>query len=166
MAASFPQLAARGLAKSFGGRAILRGLDLDVAAGARIGVLGPNGGGKSTVLRILAGVEEPDAGTVTRRRGLVVAHLPQIVPGDERDARATVLAARPELAALEAELHAVERRLAEPALAHDLDAMGRALVRQERLLAHWADAGGDRADGEALGHLRALGLDDEALALP
>jgi ATP-binding cassette subfamily F protein 3 len=166
MATAVPQLAARGLTKSFGGRAVLRGLDLDVAAGARIGVLGPNGGGKSTLLRILAGEEEPDAGTVTRRRGLVHAFLPQIVPGDGRDARATVGAARPELAALEADLHAAEARLADPALAEDLGAMTRALARHERLLARWIEAGGDRADGDALGHLRALGLDDAALRMP
>jgi ATP-binding cassette subfamily F protein 3 len=159
-------LVARGLTKSFGGRAVLTGLDLDVAPGARLGVLGPNGGGKSTLLRILAGEEHPDAGSVIRRRGLVHAFLPQIVAGDERDARATVNAARPELAALEQELHAAEARLADPRLAHDMDAMTRALARHERLLARWADAGGGRAEGEALGHLRALGLDEAALAMP
>src|SRR4051794_4716872 len=159
-------LVARGLTKSFGGRAVLTGLDLDVEPGARIGVLGPNGGGKSTLLRILAGVEEPDAGTVIRRRGLVHAFLPQIVGGDARDARATLRAARPELAALETELHAAEQRLADPRLAHDLEAMTKALARHERLLARWTQAGGDRADGEALGHLHALGLDDGALAVP
>ena len=153
-----PQLAVRGLQKSFGSRAILRGLDLDVEAGSRIGILGPNGGGKSTLLRIVAGFDQPDAGTVTMRRGLVLAHLPQIVDGDERDALSTVRAARPELAALEAELHAAEAKLADPRLASDLDAMTRALAHQERLLARWSEAGGDRAEGEALGHLRALGV--------
>ena len=68
-----------------------------------------------------------------------------------------MLAARPELAALEAELHAAEERLADPRLAADLDAMTRALAHHERALARWTDAGGDRAEGEALGHLRALG---------
>ena len=102
------------LTKSFGGRAVLRGLDLDVAEGSRIGVLGPNGGGKSTLLRILAGLEYPDAGAVTWRRGLVHAFLPQLVPGDAHDPVATVLAARPELAALEADLERAEARLAEP----------------------------------------------------
>jgi ATP-binding cassette subfamily F protein 3 len=160
MATSVPQLAARGLTKSFGGRAILRGADLDVAAGARIGVLGPNGGGKSTLLRILAGLEAADAGEVTARRGLVLAHLPQIVTGDERDAAATVRAARPELAELEAELHAAEARLADPALAADLAALTKALARHERALERWTAAGGDRAEGEALGHLRALGITD------
>jgi ATP-binding cassette, subfamily F, member 3 len=159
-------LSARGLTKSFGGRAVLTGLDLDVAPGARIGVLGPNGGGKSTLLRILAGLEAPDAGAVTRRRGLVHAFLPQIVGGDGRDALATVRAARPELARLEEELHAAEAKLADPRLVADLDAMGRALANHERLLARWAEAGGDRAEGEALGHLRGLGLDDAALRMP
>src|SRR3954468_9210407 len=96
-APSIPLLAAKGLVKSFGGRRILDGLDLDIADGARIGVLGPNGGGKSTLLRLLAGEDASDSGTVTWGRGLVVAVLPQHVPGDDRDALATVRAARPEL---------------------------------------------------------------------
>jgi ATP-binding cassette subfamily F protein 3 len=152
----------RGIAKSYGGRTILRGADLDVAAGARIGVLGPNGGGKSTLLRIVAGLETADAGEVTRRRGLVLAYLPQIVDGDDRDALATVRAARPELAVLEAELAAAEARIA----TGDLDAMARAIAHHERVLARWTEAGGDRAEGEAVGHLRALGLDGAEPALP
>src|SRR5436190_505082 len=48
------------------------------APGARIGVVGPNGVGKSTLLRIAAGVEEPDTGTVTRAPGwLTVGYMPQ-----------------------------------------------------------------------------------------
>jgi ATP-binding cassette, subfamily F, member 3 len=161
-----PLLSARGLEKSFGGRLILNGLDLELADGMRVGVLGPNGGGKSTLLAMLAGLEEPDGGTVTRRRGLVHAFLPQHVPGDERTPLAWVRAARPELAELEDQLHAVERRLADPALAHDLDAMARALAHQERLLAQWSEQGGDRAEGEARTLLDDLGVPDDALELP
>jgi ATP-binding cassette subfamily F protein 3 len=162
MAVSIPQLSARGLTKSFGGRAILKGADLEVAAGSRIGILGPNGGGKSTFLRILAGLEHPDAGDVTARRGLVVAHLPQIVDGDERDALATVRAARPELGALETELAAAETKIA----TDDLDAMARAIAHHERLVARWTELGGDRVEGEALGALRALGIEGVALEIP
>jgi ATP-binding cassette subfamily F protein 3 len=164
--ANVPLLSARDLKKSFGGRLILDGLDLELADGMRVGVLGPNGGGKSTLLAILAGLEHPDGGTVTRRRGLVHAFLPQHVPGDERTPLAWVRAARPELAALEEELHAVERRLADPRLATDLNAMGRALAHQERLLAQWAEQGGDRAEGDARGLLDELGVPDDALAMP
>jgi ATP-binding cassette, subfamily F, member 3 len=161
-----PLLSARDITKSFGGRLVLDGLDLEVADGMRIGILGPNGGGKSTLLAILAGEEYADGGTVTRRRGLVHAFLPQHVPSDERTPLAWVAAARPELAALDEELHAVERRLADPALAGDLDAMGRALGRQERLVAQWSDQGGDRAEGVARGLLDDLGVPEEALTMP
>jgi ATP-binding cassette subfamily F protein 3 len=154
-----PALAARGLAKSFGGRLVLAGVDLDVPAGARLGVLGPNGGGKSTLMRILVGLEEPDGGEVIRRRGLVDAFLPQIVPGDERDALATVLSARPELAELETALVTVERRIA--TLTDDLDAMQRALGHQARLLERWEQVGGDRAEREARSHLQALGMEED-----
>jgi ATP-binding cassette subfamily F protein 3 len=159
-------MSARGLVKSFGGRRILDGTDLELADGARIGVLGPNGGGKSTLLRILAGVEHADAGDVTRRRGLVVAFLPQEVAGDDRTPLATVLEARPEVAELEAELAGAEARLADPALAQDLDAMTRALARQERLLGRWEELGGDRVEGEARMHLRDLGLGEAELSRP
>lgn len=68
--------------KSYGGRAVLQGLGMKVNAGARIGLVGGNGSGKSTVLRILAGTEDVDAGEVIRRRGLSVASLPQYIEGD------------------------------------------------------------------------------------
>src|SRR3954462_4987144 len=159
-------LAALALTKHFGGRRILQGLDLDVDSQARIGILGPNGGGKSTTLKILAGLETADDGTVTYRKGLVTAFLPQIVDGDERDPLSTVKAARPELEQLETELHAAERKLADPHLASDLPAMTKAVAQHERALAKWTDAGGDRAEGDALGRLRALGIDGQLLQMP
>lgn len=57
-------LAARGIRKSFRRRQVLAGLDLDIAAGELVAVVGENGTGKTTLLRILAGDLRPDAGTV------------------------------------------------------------------------------------------------------
>jgi ATP-binding cassette subfamily F protein 3 len=157
-------LQARGIAKSFGSRSILEGLDFDVEAGARLGMIGPNGGGKSTLMRILAGEELPDAGELTARRGLVVAYLPQQLEGDERDARHTLRAARPDLDELEAELERVEAQLS--TLGDDLDRMARALRRQEELLERWTAAGGPGFDGRARALLVDVGLDDGQLARP
>jgi len=55
----------RGLTKRFAGNDVLRGIDLDVAQGERIAILGASGSGKSTLLRCLNFMEMPDAGTVT-----------------------------------------------------------------------------------------------------
>jgi ATP-binding cassette subfamily F protein uup len=60
---------------------------LGVAAGDRIGVVGRNGDGKSTLLRLIAGLEEPNAGAITRTRGTSLALLGQ---GDEVDEHRTV----------------------------------------------------------------------------
>ena len=62
-------LAGRAITKSFGSRLILDGADLAVEPKARIGVVGPNGGGKSTLLKILAGLEAPDGGEVVASPG-------------------------------------------------------------------------------------------------
>jgi ATP-binding cassette subfamily F protein uup len=63
--------------KGYGSRSVLREITLGVSAGERIGVVGQNGGGKSTLLRLIAGVEEPDTGLVTRAGDVGVALLGQ-----------------------------------------------------------------------------------------
>ena len=60
-------LAARGIDKSYGRRRVLAGLSLEVGSGELVAVVGENGTGKTTLLRILAGDLRPDAGTVCLR---------------------------------------------------------------------------------------------------
>jgi ATP-binding cassette subfamily F protein uup len=75
------------VAKAYGIRPLLRDVSLGVGEGQRIGVVGRNGDGKTTLLRLLAGLEEPDAGRVSRSRSLRLGYLTQ---GDELAADATV----------------------------------------------------------------------------
>ncbi|HEV8480144.1 MAG TPA: ABC transporter ATP-binding protein [Candidatus Eisenbacteria bacterium] len=63
-AADTPVLSVRGLEKSFGGRPVLAGVDLDVASGESVVVIGRSGGGKSVLLKHLVGLVKPDKGTV------------------------------------------------------------------------------------------------------
>jgi ATP-binding cassette, subfamily F, member 3 len=150
----------RAIEKYYGGRAVLRGLEMSVNAGAKIGLVGGNGTGKSTLLRILAGTEEVDAGEVIRRRGLGVASLPQYVEGDLRTPMDVVRAARPEISDLLEELEACEAQLGSSEVAADLRRMQRVLERQERLLRRFTELGGPGFEGEARGYLRSLGLGD------
>ncbi|HEY0711992.1 MAG TPA: ATP-binding cassette domain-containing protein, partial [Polyangia bacterium] len=68
---------AKAIAKQYGERAIFSGIDLLIAPGTRLGLLGPTGCGKSTLLRVLLGEEPPSAGTVMRADGLMVASFEQ-----------------------------------------------------------------------------------------
>jgi len=70
-------LSARRLARALPQRTLFEGVCLHVEEGDRIGLIGPNGGGKSTLLRMIAGLEESDEGEITRRRGLRTACVPQ-----------------------------------------------------------------------------------------
>ncbi|HEY0126351.1 MAG TPA: ATP-binding cassette domain-containing protein, partial [Blastococcus sp.] len=63
--------------KAHGTTVILDDVSLGVAAGERIGVVGRNGGGKSTLLSLLTGADDPDSGRVTRRGDLAMGVLDQ-----------------------------------------------------------------------------------------
>ncbi|MFF8874478.1 ABC-F family ATP-binding cassette domain-containing protein [Streptomyces massasporeus] len=67
-------LLAHDLVRSLGGRRVLDGVSLTASPGHRIGLIGENGVGKSTLLRLLGGVDEPDGGTVSRPDGLGFLH--------------------------------------------------------------------------------------------
>jgi ATP-binding cassette subfamily F protein uup len=70
-------LVTRGLAKSLGGRPLIRGLDLAITPGTRVGLIGPNGSGKTTLLDLLAGTLAPDAGDIERADGLRLVRFEQ-----------------------------------------------------------------------------------------
>ena len=60
----------------YGTRAILDNTTLGIQDGERLGLVGRNGAGKTTFLRILAGLQHPDSGEVSRQKDLVVSYLP------------------------------------------------------------------------------------------
>src|ERR671920_1895582 len=62
--AAVPDIRLRGLVKRYGGQAAVDGIDLDVLRGEFFTLLGPSGSGKTTTLRMIAGFERPDRGTI------------------------------------------------------------------------------------------------------
>ena len=75
-------LAAVGLTKGFEGRTLFSDLELEVAAGERIALLGDNGTGKSTFVKLVMGEETPDSGYVYRGPAVKLGYLPQLVKFD------------------------------------------------------------------------------------
>ncbi len=70
-------ISATGLAKAYGAQKVFEGVQLNVPHRARIALVGPNGVGKTTLLRLLVGLERPDQGSIQRARELRVGYLPQ-----------------------------------------------------------------------------------------
>jgi ATP-binding cassette subfamily F protein uup len=87
MSAARSLVSLNGVRKEYSTRTVLREVTLGVTAGERIGVVGRNGEGKSTLLRLIAGVEVPDGGVPTRVGELGIAMLAQ---GDELREDATI----------------------------------------------------------------------------
>ena len=75
-------LALKGLTKGFDGRTLFEGINLRMEGGERIGLIGDNGTGKSTLLKMIVGEENPDAGRIRQGPQVRPAYLPQIVHFD------------------------------------------------------------------------------------
>jgi ATP-binding cassette subfamily F protein 3 len=118
-----------GVGKSFGDRVLFQGVDLQVASGDRIGLVGANGAGKSTLLRIAAGDDAPDEGRCHRARGARIARLRQeIDPDQPHSVREEASKALAHLDEVEQELRALEARMAadghvEPEVAERYDVL-------------------------------------------
>jgi len=98
---------------SFGGPLLLEGIDLSIDRGERVCLVGRNGAGKSTILRLLAGEIKPDRGKIVYQQGLRIALLTQEVPQDITGCVFDVVAAGlGEQGKLLAEYHTISSRLA------------------------------------------------------
>jgi energy-dependent translational throttle protein EttA len=135
-------------------RQIIKDISLSFFQGAKIGLLGLNGAGKSTVLRIMAGADEEYEGEVTRMGGIRVGYLPQEPRLDTaRSVREEVEAAQGDVAEAQAKLEAIYAAYSEP----DAD-MEKLAEEQARLEAIIANAGADTGN--------ALEIAADALRLP
>ncbi|MFE6305591.1 ribosomal protection-like ABC-F family protein [Nocardiopsis sp. NPDC057823] len=147
------QITLTGVAKHYGDHTVLDGVDLTIAPGERVGVIGDNGSGKSTLLRLLAGEEAPDNGEVLVAAPGGVGYLPQtlervgVMTGTVGDAVDHALA---DLREMEARLHRSEASLGTAGPA-ELAAYG-------DLLSEFEARGGYEADARVDAGLHGLGL--------
>jgi ATP-binding cassette subfamily F protein 3 len=149
------------LSKSYGIQDVFAGVNLALPHQARIALVGMNGVGKSTLLRLLAGLEDPDSGQVQRARNLRVGYLPQesidhypdLFPQDET-LWELALAAFGALRSLESQLTQLEEAMA------DSKQVDRALQQYGVLQEQFERDGGYTYQARVKQVLRGLGFND------
>ena len=129
-----PLLTAVNLSKSFGPVDIFPEISFSIPHRARIGLVGPNGVGKTTLLRILIGEEESSSGTVHKARGIRIGYLPQeAVLVSSRNVWEECLTVFQHLLQMQQELHQLETALSEnPASDELIEAYGTLQTRFDR----------------------------------
>jgi ATPase subunit of ABC transporter with duplicated ATPase domains len=140
-------LVARDISKGFAAVQVLDGVSLVVSPGDRVGIIGPNGIGKSTLLRVLAGLEQPDRGEVIRAGA--VGYLPQEPEARPGETVRGYLARRTGVGDAEREMDELATQLdADPGLA----------ARYGEALERFLHLGGEDFDARAAATLEDVGL--------
>ena len=149
-------LTTSGLSRSFGTRTLFEDVSLRLGAGRRIALVGSNGTGKTTLIEVLVGRQEPDSGAVHRPKDLRIGYLPQELPTETgRTVFQQVMLGAEAVTGLAHQIEALGHRLAETSGA-----------QAERLLADYGEAqsrfeqlGGYAVEAEAHRILSGLGFD-------
>jgi len=160
-----------GVGYTYFDKPILQGLSWELQAGQKVGLVGANGGGKSTLLRLILGQLEPDAGAIFRTKGLTIGYLPQDVGGDpELSGARTVLdvalSGSPEIGRLREALAGREVLMGDPVVYGDAARLVRVIDEHSRLLHAYEAAGGLTFENRVRSTLCDLGLGPETFDQP
>lgn len=148
------------VSKDFGGNPIFQDIDLEIIEGERIGLVGENGGGKSTLFKLIASLEDPTNGVISRRRNLTIGYLSQEV--DPGQSHKTVFEAvsevTQELVALPEMLSELEAKMADPDIAGDEDALTTILEEYGKAQERFEALGGYTLEHKVEAVLHGLGF--------
>jgi len=154
------------IAHRYDTRIILDGLNWEIHAGQKIGLVGANGVGKSTLLRLIAGELAPDRGSLFRLKGLRMGYLAQEPALDPaHTVWEEALSADAALLAVEQRLHALEASLADPLVYDDDSRLQRALAALAQAQSEFERLDGYRHESRAREVLLSLGFDESEFPL-
>ncbi|MDH5525907.1 MAG: ABC-F family ATP-binding cassette domain-containing protein [Nitrospirota bacterium] len=152
------------ISHSMGGRPLLEAVSLSINSGDRVGLVGANGRGKSTLLHIIAGEIAPEKGVVRTKKGLRIGALWQEPPASgDVTVLEEVLGGDAELASLTHDLHQMEQRMADPASADQMDKL---VEQYGRLTERMEVMGGYTREADARKVLGGLGFSDAEMDRP
>ncbi|MCG6981589.1 MAG: ABC-F family ATP-binding cassette domain-containing protein [Deltaproteobacteria bacterium] len=152
------------VSKSFAKQDILLDCSFQVNSGERVGIIGANGSGKSTVFKLLLGFEHPDQGQISKPKNLRLGYLPQdVLQFSGKTVLAQVMDVADEVLAIERELSLLADLLGKPLTEAEL---AEAAQRQSRLLEEYERLGGYDLEARARKVLGGLGFDEDDMHKP
>jgi len=155
------------VSKYYGAQRVLDNVSFAIARGERVGLVGRNGVGKTTLLRLIMGQEEPDGGQIAIARGTRLGYLEQEATFDpERPLAEEVGRVFAPLRAKEAELRGLEAEMAGPEVVADPARLEKVMARYTRLTHEFEAAGGYDYEAEVKATLGGLGFAPGEGALP
>src|SRR3990172_7512464 len=154
-----PILTASDIAKAHADLEILRDITFALEPGEKVALIGRNGTGKTTLLRVMARLDEPDRGRIGLASWARVAYLQQTPEGaSDTSVFAHVLAGAAEIHALEARARELEHQMAAPDVHQDPDRLAVVMEEYSHVREHFEHAGGFTLDVRAKMVLSGLGF--------
>ncbi len=150
------------VARYFGADTLFENVSLDVSDNSRIALVGRNGVGKSTLLKMIIGNELPDAGQITKKKGLTIGYLAQNT-GLESDKTiyAEMLSVFERLQIMEKNLHEMEAKIADPGADHSSSAYSQLLNQYDQLLHDFEEQNGYGYEAEVRSVLHGFHFEQE-----
>ena len=150
------------VARYFGADTLFENVSLDVSYNSRIALVGRNGVGKSTLLKMIIGNESPDAGQITKKKGLTIGYLAQNT-GLESDKTiyAEMLSVFERLKIIKKNLHEMEAKIADPGADHSSSAYSQLLNQYDQLLHDFEEQNGYGYEAEVRSVLHGFHFEQE-----
>ncbi len=150
------------VARYFGADTLFENVSLDVSENSRIALVGRNGVGKSTLLKMIIGNESPDAGQITKKKGLTIGYLAQNT-GLESDKTiyAEMLSVFERLQIMEKNLHEMEAKIADSGADHSSAAYSQLLNQYDQLLHDFEEQNGYGYEAEIRSVLHGFHFEQE-----
>lgn len=142
--------------KSFGGVPLFENLDVTVHSGEKIGLIGTNGTGKTTLFNILTGFESIDEGTLSKAKGVKIGYIHQLQEVTDKKVIDYIMASFTEISRLKQLLSQLEERMTDPE--EDFD---RLLVRYGKVQQEFEEVKGYSIEDQVVSMLKGLGLADK-----
>jgi len=152
------------VSKSYAKQDILRDCSFQVNPGERVGLIGANGSGKTTVFKLLMGFDHPDQGQITKPKHLRLGYLPQdVLQFHGKTVLEQVMDVAEEVQTIETELSLLTDLLEQPL---SKEALAKTAERQSRLLEEYQRLGGYELEARARKVLGGLGFDEDDMPKP